>query len=642
MAIPMKLLLLDPLDNEWGNGLVAINKMRGEMVDFPDDWEIGISDKTGTSAMQSFVIYKNEAYDIVKNFYDMDNKVRIFMCIKSREPYDNEEKWMAQKPNKKPSSSTTPVTPEKPLFDRAKEALAAGFTAAKTANSAELSKIVSDAIPYVYSTGTLSYALAIPNYREDINKINKWRSAVAEGEEAQAITYYDYNLTQSINLVSDAGVAYVVHDRIVDFICKDKTVAYINKITSEAKGYHKDATVEVGGQVVEVNGTVYVGWVAKISLPHMPKTKKDPLIDRAKANLTQAFEDAGKSNDEELAAKVTQYLKKVTSDGKINMNIVEPIETKEMAKFNKWMEAVANEEHADGCSITIYTLTEDIDLDTNVGKAYNVTEDTVKSLPLDKTKEFIDEQTETIMDTCDDADITFAGSVVEKNGKVYIGWAVIIDLPTVEPPLSKQAVPLIAKAFAESNKAIDANLSSMVDTVLGTVDSFGDINLNNATPLEVDEQAKFNTWSEAVEKGQHADACTMTIYTVTTDIDMDTNIGPAYKVTQDTLKSLAYQKTKEFIAEQNEAVVSISPDATMTVGASVKEVNCKSYIGWAVTISLPEVAATVTVQETPVEAEEPADTVVTETVEDTPVDTTEPEATVTEEEAPVVTEDVES
>lgn len=641
MAVPMKLLLLDPLNNEWGNGLVAINKMRGEMVDFPDNWEIGISDKTGTSAMQSFVIYKNEVYDIVKNYYDMDNNVRIFMCIKSREAYDNEEKWLSQKPDKKPDTSK-PVTPTKSLFERAKEALAAGFTAAKTTNSAALGKIVSDAIPHVYSTGTLSYALAIPNYREDINKINKWRSAVAEGEEAQAITYYDYNLTQSINLVSDSGVAYVVHDRIVNFVCNDKTVAYINKITSEAKSYHPNATVEVGGQVVEVNGTVYVGWVAKISLPHMPKTKKDPLIDRAKVNLTEAFADAGKSNNEELASKVAKYLKKVTSDGKLNMNIVEPLEDKEMAKFNKWMEAVANEEHADGCSITIYTLTQDIDLDTNVGKAYNVTEDTVKSLPFTKTKEFISEQTETILDTCDDADFTFAGSVVETKGKVYVGWAVIIDLPTVEPPLSKQAAPLIAKAFAESNKAIDANLSSMVNTVLGTVDSFGNINLNNATPLEADEQAKFDAWSEAVENGQHADACTMTIYTVTTDLNTDTNIGPAYKVTQDTLNSLAYKKTKEFIAEQGETVHSISPDATMAVGASVKEVNGKSYIGWAVTVSLPEVAATVTTQDTPVEAETPVNTVVTETVEDTPVETTESEPTVTEEESPAVTEDVES
>lgn len=639
MAVPMKFLLLDPLNNEWGNGLVAINKMRGEMIDFPDDWETAVSDKTGTSSMQSFVIYKNEVYDIVKNYYDMDNNVRIFMCIKSREAYDNEEKWLSQKPDKKPDTSK-PVTPTKSLFERAKEALAAGFTAAKTTNSAELSKIVSDAIPHVYSTGTLSYALAIPNYREDINKINKWRSAVAEGEEAQAITYYDYNLTQSINLVSDSGVAYVVHDRIVDFVCNDKTVAYINKITSEAKSYHPNATVEVGGQVVEVNGTVYIGWVAKISLPHMPKTKKDPLIDRAKENLTEAFADAGVSNNEELASKITKYLKKVTSDGKLNMNIVEPLEDMEMAKFNKWMEAVSNEEHADGCSITIYTLTQDIDLDTNVGMAYNVTEDTVKSLPFTKTKEFISDQTETILDICDDADFTFAGSVVETKGKVYIGWAVIIDLPTVEPPLSKKAAPLIAKAFSESNKDIDTNLSSMVDTVLGTVDASGNINLNNATPLEVDEQAKFNAWSEAVENGQHADACTMTIYTVTTDLDMDTNIGPAYKVTQDTLNSLAYKKTKEFIAEQGETVHSISPDATMAVGASVKEVNGKSYIGWAVTVSLPEVAATVTAQDTPVEAETPADTVASETVEDTSAETTEPE--VTEEEAPIVTEDVES
>ena len=79
MAMAMKLLFLDPETNDYGNGLTAIEKMRGELVDFPDECERGVSDKTGTSAMQSFVIYKGAVWDIVKNYYDLDNKVRILM-----------------------------------------------------------------------------------------------------------------------------------------------------------------------------------------------------------------------------------------------------------------------------------------------------------------------------------------------------------------------------------------------------------------------------------------------------------------------------------------------------------------------------------------------------------------------------------
>ena len=593
MAIPMKLLLLDPLNNEWGNGLVAINKMRGELVDFPDSWEIGVSDKTGTSAMQSFVIYKNEVYDIVKNYYDIDNNVRIFMCIKSREPYDNEELWNAQKPNKKDDTTTDPSTSKKPLLTLAKEALVTGFVNAGISNSSVLATMAADDLALVYDTGTLNYKLITPNYRGETGKLIAWRKSVADGEETDAVTYYDYRLTQSINTLIDAGMTYQVTESNVNTICGTRTKTIANLIKIELENYSKDATFELGGSVVEVNGKIYVGWIAKVSLPHVAKTKKDPLIDRSKVNLTQAFFDAGKKNDEELAAKITKYLNTV-KDGKINMNVVEPLESIEQEKLGKWMTAVENKEHADACSITVYTLTDDLDLDTNVGHAYEVVEDTVSTLPYDKTKSFIDEQTESAMSISDDADITFAGAVAEVSGKVYIGWAITIDLPEVAeviPPLTERAAPKIDTGISDAGFTNNSELATMVTTALNKIDASGNLNLNNVTPLEEDEIVKLSTWSAAVENGEHADACSIITYTIVTDLDTETNAGPAYELTEDTLESLAYTKSKSVAEENHDNATSLSEDATYAIGGAVAEVNGKTYIGWAIKIGLPEVAA---------------------------------------------------
>nr|DAE52404.1 MAG TPA: hypothetical protein [Caudoviricetes sp.] len=593
MAIPMKLLLLDPLNNEWGNGLVAINKMRGELVDFPDSWEIGVSDKTGTSAMQSFVIYKNEVYDIVKNYYDIDNNVRIFMCIKSREPYDNEELWNAQKPSKKDDTTTDPSTPKKPLLTLAKEALATGFVNAGISNSSALATMAADDLALVYDTGTLNYKLITPNYRDETGKLINWRKSVADGEETDATTYYDYRITQSINTLIDAGMTYQVTESNVNTICGTRTKTIANLIKIELENYSKDATFELGGSVVEVNGKIYVGWIAKVSLPHVAKTKKDPLIDRSKVNLTQAFFDVGKKNDEELSAKITKYLNTV-KDGKINMNVVEPLESIEQEKLGKWMTAVENKKHADFCSITIYTLTDDLDLDTNVGHAYEVVEDTVSTLPYDKTKSFIDEQTESAMSISDDADITFAGAVAEVSGKVYIGWAITIDLPEVAeviPPLTERAAPKIDTGISDAGFTNNAELATMVTTALNKIDASGNLNLNNVTPLEEDEIVKLSTWSAAVENGEHAEACSIITYTIVTDLDTEANSGPAYELTEDTLESLAYTKSKSVAEENHDNAVSLSENATYAIGGAVAEVNGKTYIGWAIKIGLPEVAA---------------------------------------------------
>lgn len=600
MAIPMKLLLLDPLNNEWGNGLVAINKMRGELVDFPDAWEIGVSDKTGTSAMQSFVIYKNEVYDIVKNYYDIDNNVRIFMCIKSREPYDNEELWNAQKPSKKDDTTTDPSTPKKPLLTLAKEALATGFVNAGISNSSELATMAADDLALVYDTGTLNYKLITPNYRDETGKLINWRKSVADGEETDAITYYDYRLTQSINTLIDAGMTYQVTESNVNTICGTRTKTIANLIKIELENYSKDATFELGGSVVEVNGKIYVGWIARVSLPHVAKTKKDPLIDRSKVNLTQAFHDSGKKNDEELSAKITKYLNTV-KDGKINMNVVEPLESIEQEKLGKWMTAVENKEHADACSITIYTLTDDLDLDTNVGHAYEVVEDTVSILPYDKTKSFINEQTESAMSISDDADITFAGAVAEVSGKVYIGWAITIDLPEVAeviPPLTERAAPKIDAGISDAGFTNNAELATMVTTALNKIDASGNLNLNNVTPLEEDEIVKLSTWSAAVDNGEHADACSIITYTIVTDLDTDANSGPAYELTEDTLESLAYTKSKSVAEENHDSATSLSENATYAIGGAVAEVNGKTYIGWAIKIGLPEVAAKATTKPT--------------------------------------------
>ena len=388
-------------------------------------------------------------------------------------------------------------------------------------------------------------------------------------------------------------MTYQVTESNVNTICGTRTKTIANLIKIELENYSKDATFELGGSVVEVNGKIYVGWIAKVSLPHVAKTKKDPLIDRSRVNLTQAFHDSGKKNDEELAAKITKYLNTV-KDGKINMNVVEPLESIEQEKLGKWMTAVENKKHADFCSITIYTLTDDLDLDTNVGHAYEVVEDTVSTLPYDKTKSFIDEQTESAMSISDDVDITFAGAVAEVRGKVYIGWAITIDLPEVAeviPPLTERAATKIDAGISDAGFTNNAELAAMVTTALNKIDASGNLNLNNVTPLEEDEIVKLSTWGAAVINGEHADACSIITYTIVTDLDTEANSGPAYELTEDTLESLAYTKSKSVAEENHDNAISLSENATYEIGGAVAEVNGKTYIGWAIKIGLPEVAA---------------------------------------------------
>lgn len=131
----------------------------------------------------------------------------------------------------------------------------------------------------------------------------------------------------------------------------------------------------------------------------------------------------------------------------------------------------------------------------------------------------------------------------------------------------------------------------MVTTALNKIDASGNLNLNNVTPLEEDEIVKLSTWSAAVENGEHADVCSIITYTIVTDLDTETNAGPAYELTEDTLESLAYTKSKSVAEENHDNATSLSEDATYAIGGAVAEVNGKTYIGWAIKIGLPEVAA---------------------------------------------------
>ena len=96
---------------------------------------------------------------------------------------------------------------------------------------------------------------------------------------------------------------------------------------------------------------------------------------------------------------------------------------------------------------------------------------------------------------------------------------------------------------------------------------------------------------EAVGEGKKAEACTITIYTLTEDLDLESGKGSAYELTEETLQSLALEKSKSFVAEQKETAMSFSENAVFHVGVAVREVNGKTYIGWAVRIDLPEVPA---------------------------------------------------
>lgn len=279
MAMAMKLLLLDPDTNDYGNGLTAIEKMRGELVDFPDEWEIGISDKTGTSAMQSFVIYKGAVWDIVKNYYDLDNKVRIFMCIKSKETYDDPKYY--DETHKKPDAPK-PINPPvrvdptsvsykaKNLIDRA---IASAMNGAGK-NEKDLAAKVYAALGTITEGGHIDMDALTPSEADEQAKMEAWSAAVKAGKHADACNITIYTID------AGSGIAYEVTEATLNDVAKKQTEEFVADEMETALSVCKTAKFTVGGNAREMFGKTYMGWVVNISLPEV--TAKTTVVEKPK------------------------------------------------------------------------------------------------------------------------------------------------------------------------------------------------------------------------------------------------------------------------------------------------------------------------------------------------------------------------
>lgn len=272
MAMAMKLLLLDPDTNDYGNGLTAIEKMRGEMVDFPAEWEIGISDKTGTSAMQSFIIYKGAVWDIVKNFYDLDNKVRIFMCVKSKETYDDPKYYdETHKKTETPKPINPPVRVDptsvsykaKALIDRA---IASAMNGAGK-NEKDLAAKVYTALGTITEGGKIDMDALTPSEEAEQAKLGVWMTAVKDGKHADACNITTYTID------AGSGVAYEVTEATLNDVAKKQTEEFVADEMETALSISKNAKFTVGGNAREMFGKTYMGWVVNVSLPEVAATK---------------------------------------------------------------------------------------------------------------------------------------------------------------------------------------------------------------------------------------------------------------------------------------------------------------------------------------------------------------------------------
>lgn len=287
MAMAMKLLLLDPETNDYGNGLTAIEKMRGELVDFPAEWEIGISDKTGTSAMQSFIIYKGAVWDIVKNYYDMDNKVRIFMCIKSKETYDDPKYYdETHKKVETPKPINPPVRVDptsvsykaKNLIDRA---IASAMNGAGK-NEKDLAAKVYTALGTITEGGHIDMDALTPSEADEQAKMAAWSAAVKAGKHADACNITVYTID------AGSGIAYEVTEDTLNDVAKKQTEEFVADEMETALSVCKTAKFTVGGNAREMFGKTYMGWVVNISLPEV--AAKTTVVEKPKPDTTETHQ----------------------------------------------------------------------------------------------------------------------------------------------------------------------------------------------------------------------------------------------------------------------------------------------------------------------------------------------------------------
>lgn len=86
MAVPIKLLILNPEDN-FGNGLRSIREKSSEFIDISDYGE-ALSDST-SSSNPARVIKNNKVYKIIKTYFDLDNNQRVVLAKIDHERYDD-------------------------------------------------------------------------------------------------------------------------------------------------------------------------------------------------------------------------------------------------------------------------------------------------------------------------------------------------------------------------------------------------------------------------------------------------------------------------------------------------------------------------------------------------------------------------
>lgn len=85
MAPSIKILLLEE-GMGLGNGLAALRTLEDQLIDI-SEFEPGLSDATNTMN-PGYIIKNNKVYRMLKNYFDLDKNMRVFICKSENEPYD--------------------------------------------------------------------------------------------------------------------------------------------------------------------------------------------------------------------------------------------------------------------------------------------------------------------------------------------------------------------------------------------------------------------------------------------------------------------------------------------------------------------------------------------------------------------------
>lgn len=136
----------------------------------------------------------------------------------------------------------------------------------------------------------------------------------------------------------------------------------------------------------------------------------------------------GGTNDKNLTEMAYNALGNVDKDGKLNLNSVSPKEDDEIAKYEKYIEAIEAGEKAEACTIVSYTIFEGSDYDevTNTGSVMKVTSETLNDV-FSESKRIASES------LSDEEGVTVRVGVAvrEVGGVTYIGYAISTTFPEV-------------------------------------------------------------------------------------------------------------------------------------------------------------------------------------------------------------------